>query len=341
MAFFDGLFTGVSNILAQGIASDASQRNTDRTNSANKDIAQMNIDYQNAYNEKIFNREDTAIQRSVADSRAAGVSPLAKVTGAGSGGTASAPQSNQVVQANNFDYSSALGQVANSLASMVKTSRENDILKAQKERMDLENQKIAMDNSFFKRVMDSRVNKENSDWNYTKYSGVNKDMNDFERIVYGLGAGLGSPLHTVNPDGSISYSNDGFIPLLETAGKIIKDSAVSAGDSYEKFKKTDVGKKVDNAVNTVKSAVDTGANILSMPARGVEYLYNKGKSWFNDKSQEYAEKKAQKQADDAKKSRDKQAETTSKKSLQREKERDIEKVRNGTMSRVDFAKKWR
>lgn len=59
-------------------------KRTTQTNMTNRMIAQENLayqrewnDYQKSLNEQIMQREDTAIQRQVADARAAGISPLA------------------------------------------------------------------------------------------------------------------------------------------------------------------------------------------------------------------------------------------------------------------------
>lgn len=69
---------------------------------AAKEMNEQNIEFQRELNEEIFEREDTAYQRAVADATAAGFSPLAVTGGAGSGGTVSAPQ-------NTFDYSQYAG----------------------------------------------------------------------------------------------------------------------------------------------------------------------------------------------------------------------------------------
>lgn len=81
---------------------------TSSTNAANKDIAQMNIDFQKETNEKNealmreqWGREDNAVQRRSQDLARAGMSPLlaaGSAAGAGNVVSMTAPQSKQVVQ---------------------------------------------------------------------------------------------------------------------------------------------------------------------------------------------------------------------------------------------------
>ena len=54
----------------------------------NLDYQRENLDYQKALQERLFQREDTNIQRQVSDARAAGVSPLAIGLQGGSAGSA-------------------------------------------------------------------------------------------------------------------------------------------------------------------------------------------------------------------------------------------------------------
>lgn len=97
------------------IASDYNtmqQQIAEKTNAANKAIADQNIAYQRELNQQIFAREDNAFQRQVADLKAAGLSPLlASGAGAGAGGTVSAPQSNQQVQSPSMTKYEAVPQI--------------------------------------------------------------------------------------------------------------------------------------------------------------------------------------------------------------------------------------
>ena len=106
MSFLENLIVGATGGLL-GLAGTAA------TNAANKDIAEMNIDYQKETNEKnetlmreSWGRDDTAVQRRTKDLVAAGMSPiLAAGSAAGNTGMVSmtAPKSNQVVQKSGLD----------------------------------------------------------------------------------------------------------------------------------------------------------------------------------------------------------------------------------------------
>lgn len=69
------------------------QSSQEAINDVNADIAMKNLEYQKAFNEEIFNREDTSIQRAKDDALSAGFSPLAALGNIrGSNAVVSAPQ---------------------------------------------------------------------------------------------------------------------------------------------------------------------------------------------------------------------------------------------------------
>ena len=87
-----------------------------KTNEVNQQIARENLQYQNEYNQKIWDREDTSYQRTLADMAQAGMSGLAMSSLDGVGGQSSAPQ-------NSFQYSGHgvlqdIAQVANVVGTL-------------------------------------------------------------------------------------------------------------------------------------------------------------------------------------------------------------------------------
>lgn len=87
-----------------------------KTNEVNQQIARENLQYQNEYNQKIWDREDTSYQRTLADMAQVGMSGLAMSSLNGAGGESSAPQ-------NTFQYSDHgllqdIAQVANVVGTL-------------------------------------------------------------------------------------------------------------------------------------------------------------------------------------------------------------------------------
>lgn len=98
-AIIGGIVTMIASVVSAG-----SQESTNRTNQS---IAQQNIDLQKQDNAIQREREDTAMQRAVADYTAAGINPLLAVPGHGaSSAVVSAPQNNYHRQ--NVDYGALL-----------------------------------------------------------------------------------------------------------------------------------------------------------------------------------------------------------------------------------------
>lgn len=142
------------SLIAAGIGAGADIYNThqtnktneriaDETNATNKGIADRNLDYQRevldynkALQQQIFAREDSAYQRTVADMRAAGLSPLAMrgTNAAGEAIAVDAPQENwqaQGWQAQKADLSSVINGLMNFTLqneSIRRQSLENDLL---------------------------------------------------------------------------------------------------------------------------------------------------------------------------------------------------------------------
>ncbi len=100
-AGFDVFNTQLTNQTNKEIAESTNQTNkeiSEGINETNQAIAEANIEYQKDYNNKIWEREDNAISRRVADLSKNGISVLADMQGAGAGGTTTAPQNTMTAQ---------------------------------------------------------------------------------------------------------------------------------------------------------------------------------------------------------------------------------------------------
>lgn len=119
------------------------------TNVVNKQIAdqnlafqQENLDYQKALQQQIFQREDSAYQRTAADMRAAGISPLMMngTNGAGEAIQTEAPQNGYQHSDKGFgDILSYGSQIANSIANYKSQAANVDFVQAQTEAQKISN----------------------------------------------------------------------------------------------------------------------------------------------------------------------------------------------------------
>lgn len=109
----------------------------------NRQKAERDFEYNKKLQETIFQREDNAVQRRVADNRLAGLSPIAGLQGASAGQAleANTPQLNQTfdtpqMSANqlNIDFGS-LSQLGNQITAY---EHNKDALKLQQQKLDLE-----------------------------------------------------------------------------------------------------------------------------------------------------------------------------------------------------------
>lgn len=107
------------------------QTTQEQINQTNADIARENLEYQKAFNEEVFNREDTAMQRAKDDAMKAGFSPLTALGNIrGSNAVVSAPQ--QAITAQSSATSSpasalsAIGNMVSGIKNAVTNAKNAD-----------------------------------------------------------------------------------------------------------------------------------------------------------------------------------------------------------------------
>ena len=180
---------------AAGVAGAIDYNNTmrymsDQTNATNKAIADQNLsfqrenlDYTKALQQQIFNREDSSYQRTVADMRAAGMSPLVMngTNGAGEA-LATTAMNNQYQHSQPLDYKSPF-EAFNGIANILQT---REAIRSQR-----------LQNEYAEKTMDYRVNMSRCQAlaasydsldsarkeKINKYFGINSGMSEKERLA--------------------------------------------------------------------------------------------------------------------------------------------------------------
>lgn len=126
----------------------------------NYELQREHFDYQKALQEKIFQREDTAVQRRRADLEAAGLNPnLAAGSPAGAGSVVSttAPQgsSDWTNSLNKFmeraDWITTIEKIHQARLQTENMKKQKDLLKAQKDKADEEKKTITFNNNILSR----------------------------------------------------------------------------------------------------------------------------------------------------------------------------------------------
>lgn len=151
-----GVASSVAGPLISGLFGS---RDTDKTNETNRDIAnenlkfqRENLDYQKALQEKIFQREDSSYQRTVADMRAAGLSPLAMngTNGAGEALQVAAPVNSYSRQGKDYSWiSDATNKGVNAAIELSRLKNESDQSQANVEKTEAETANILANTDFF------------------------------------------------------------------------------------------------------------------------------------------------------------------------------------------------
>lgn len=129
----DNLFSGLENIW-KGFTGQSSN---EKINAENVAFQQKNLDYQMALQQQIFDREDTAYQRTVQDMRASGLNPLSMkgTNGSGSVVPTQAPQKQ-------FEAINAIPLITsalNELNSLSVGQAQRDNINAQTRAINIEN----------------------------------------------------------------------------------------------------------------------------------------------------------------------------------------------------------
>lgn len=164
-----GGIPGLWDRFKNGRTNEYNERMTRETNQLNKEIADQNLafqrenlDYQKALQEKIFEREDSAYQRTASDMRAAGLNPLVMngTNGAGEAISINPLHNDMNYQAPQHAFSS--GSPLEALSSILDFGSKLEGIKSQK-----------LQNKFADETMEDRIDSER----------IKRRINEAESII--------------------------------------------------------------------------------------------------------------------------------------------------------------
>lgn len=198
---------------------EATDATNERIAQANLDFQRENFDYQKALQNQIFEREDTAYQRTVDDMRAAGLSPLSMQNTNGAGSVVPTEALHNDFQAQGYDVESTVGAFDSFATAMNQISDQifnRDALRAQARKTNAEAENIEINNKFAEALAAANLDKsifekelfgedlfkKRRQNDYEDYFGINEGMTENERIGAILSRSLGFDFKSQN------YSND-------------------------------------------------------------------------------------------------------------------------------------
>lgn len=209
------------NMALQKEANEANIASAERMNSANlanqNVINQNNIDYQKEYNQQIFNREDNAISRQVADLQKNGLNSLLAGNGLGSGGTSASPIANasatigmaeQQAIKNEMHYEKANAglQIAQTITGMV-----NSIQQTRAQNL----QEMSIKETNRHNLITEEETRKQNEWNRKNGTFFGQIMNNID--------GFNALLDTLGLrdtfDNAVKATKDFFTPKYESSSK--------------------------------------------------------------------------------------------------------------------------
>ena len=189
--------------------------------SSNEKIAAQNLDFQKeklAYDkqlqQQIFNREDTAYQRTVADMRASGVSPLAMqaLNGAGAVVPTEAPQNGMV-----YDYMSGMSTDAEKFNNLLGSISAISNVMQQSQQV----RSLKLKNDFTEKTLNDRVAREQAQTILSKYNALDARDKRYFQNLFGVNEHMPRELQLANIASVLSMSDDDFSSRL--SGKSLRD----------------------------------------------------------------------------------------------------------------------
>lgn len=212
---------------------EENRESVENINQQNLDFQRENLEYQKALQQQIFEREDSSYQRTAADMRAAGISPLAMngTNGAGEAIATSPLQAGQPYAVQGLynraqNMQAMLGLVNQTVATLDNIARTPSAINYQLAETNALNQQ----SKYFDKVKNYRIRSEfakaNEDYSRAKVAeyeaadarrkdlfnrqyGINSDMTEYERAQaiysYYMGQDVDRVLSSLDSEGNAQY----------------------------------------------------------------------------------------------------------------------------------------
>lgn len=193
-----------------GKSSDSETRRKEMEIASNEKIAAQNLAFQKekfAYDQQlqqqIFDREDNAYQRTVADMRSAGVSPLAMqgTNAAGEAIPTEAPQNGMV-----YDYTSGMSTDAEKFNNLLGAVGAVSNLMQQTQQV----RSLRLQNDFSERTLNDRVAREQAQTILSKYSALDSRDKRYFQNIFGVNEHMPREQQLANITSVLAMSDDDF-----------------------------------------------------------------------------------------------------------------------------------
>lgn len=277
------------------------------TNEVNRQIANQNLDFQRQnleytkqLNQQLMDREDNSYQRTVADMRAAGLSPLS-MSGTDSAGSPLATEAlHNDYQHQDMSNMAAISQVLNTVFGSLNAKQDYDIGKEQQRiqaaQADSAETQAQFDKlSFAHRLAnldyDTRRNfyqlaDDASVYNYNNTFGFNSSMGSDEKAIYSIGKALNlfkdDSAHG-GKTGTVTDSKLGFQSTNYRSFKSPDEIRTNIAEFIQSLsnKSTGHGKKDGISFNNALSNVKKGFDLFNL-------LPDSTQDWFKQQAKRFS-----------------------------------------------------